>query len=214
MGMPKKLERLKEVCQERSFDLTFVWLRVPAEIAKKRLRKRPISRKFNPDGVENRIAGIRNSFEDFPEEKRFIIQGKSASVDLERILFQESETFQDNLRRSKMALVWKYGIMWARNAENINHVRRIEGKRVYGIYVLSDGSIPFTSGKGDCGLEYAATRIAKLGVGIGIIFRGSQSKIRKTTEKWKHCFYKYSPFTFAALTDSRPSLWKQREKPN
>lgn len=47
-----------------------------------------------------------------------------------------------------MKLVSSYGEMWARNAGNIKRLPEIK-RRVRGVYVLYDGSMPVYVGKGD-----------------------------------------------------------------
>jgi hypothetical protein len=49
--------------------------------------------------------------------------------------------------RSTMALIHKFGEMWARNAKNIKDVREISKGR-QGVYILYNGSTPVYVGKG------------------------------------------------------------------
>ena len=51
-------------------------------------------------------------------------------------------------RQSKMALVHKFGEMWARNTKNIKDVPG-KSKGGQGVYILYDGSTPIYIGKGN-----------------------------------------------------------------
>ncbi len=70
-------------------------------------------------------------------------------------------------------LVSSYGSLWARNRENISRLRAM-GK-LYGVYVLCDGSMPVYIGRGRLSSRIGAIGAARAEANSGTISPGTPS---------------------------------------